>query len=349
MLSKSYGEMSAELGQHLEVISDQLIKDRKLKRAASMIDHARNIYERNGSCSSESCHRLALARVSLLFAKLQQAQLEFHKAEDSINNSLDLCHQLLHTSIDNQGVPMCTHLAVERAWGIQELSVICRAFQKFTISQDNAKLGRYQLKKIARVARDALCAYSAILLEQATDTHKAVLCAIAAAKISRKCDGPAATNTLLAECHVCTSMAQHILKQRASPFYILSPWHCNRLAARYFLMDQVSHSIIEANPAIQHRVRACWIKFLDQTGFDAEEHAPDGYSPEFTVYCAAVQEHKGKQTETACLKLLAEGCLHAKAIAGTAHCGDRMRIQLATAYMALSEVRHPLQVPSPLH
>lgn len=337
--------MSYELACHLEEVADQLISDHKIKRAASMIEHAKTIYENLNLSNGKSRQVLALARVQILLARLHQTQTEFRKAENAIDTSLRLCHQLLDSNIDDRDLPVCTQLAVERAWRHEQPSVMCRALQKITFSQDRAKIVHYHVTKIARVAGDALRAYSAILCEQAKDTNRAVVSAIGAANISRMCDGATAQRTVLAECQIYISMVQHVLKQSTSPYCILSPWRCNRLAERYFLMEQVSHSLIDASPTIQHCLRASWIRCLGQYDFNADQHVHECYSAEFLKYCTTIRPETGSQSGPALMQRMASTCLDAKAISSAMFIGDRMRIQLGNAYISLSQVRSPSEVP----
>lgn len=310
-----------------------------------MIEHAKIIYESLHLSSGKSRKVVALARVQILLARLHQTRMEFVKAENAIASCLRFCNQLLDSNIDDQDLPMCTQMAIEKALRHERSSVICTALQKITFSQDSAKLVRYHVQKIARVAGDALRAYSAILCEQATDTHRAVVSAIAAANISRASDGAAAQRTVLAECQMYISMVQHVLKQSSSPFCILSPWRCNRVAERYFLMEQIAHSLIDASPTTQHCLRACWTRCLYQFDLYADKGVHECCSPEFIMYCTTICPEIGNLSGPAMMQRMASTCLNANAIGSALCVGDRMRLHLGNAYISLSQVCSPSRVP----
>lgn len=283
---------------------------------------------------------VALARVHVLAARLQQAQLNFSEAQRTVHQSLQMCHKLLNSTMDEQNLPACTLLAVQRAVSACQTSDLCRAFQKITVSQDTTQLRQYPVNRIARVTRDALCTYSAILCEQKLETRMSVNCAIAAAKISRMCDSAATCSTVLVDHQVCVSMVQHIFKQIKSPLCMMSPWHCHIDAAAHFLNEQMSHALVDASPEVRRCLRLCWTNSPDSV-LDSFERLGnlDCYCPEFVAYCNSVGHNVMEPHGGSILKWLANTCTQSAAISGIKFVGERLSLQLTSVYMSLFEVR----------
>lgn len=340
VISNAHGDMSAELGYHLEVIIEQLINDRKSKRAACMISHAKRIFHNpEGEGGDGRNHDLALARVNVLHARLQQAQLQFNEAEEAVHTALRTCGDLLGVETDGGKLPTCTLwvAAIDKAQKNHRPSMICRSFQKTTIAHDVAKLVDYHVNKIARVVRDCLRAHSEILCTQGIDTQMSIMCAIAAAQISRMCDSATGQGTVLADCQVYMALVQHILRNRSSPLRILAPWHCGAVVARHFLIHQLSFSLMELRPRLQQRLRDCWIQKVED--WNQGRHIQDELSPEIIMYIDKMTCQKPEQGRLVSVQWLATNCMHGTAVHGTALHGAKMRLQLTMAYMSFIQVR----------
>lgn len=339
-MSNAHGETSCELGTHLMIIADQLIKDCKMKRAACMIAHAEQIFDLHSESGNAHSRCVAIARLKIVSARLQQAQLQFHSAEAAVCDALRLCSELLCGSTETEELPACTHWTdlIEMAQKTHRPSSNCRSFQMLTNSRDAAKLDYYRIMTIARVVRDALCAYSSILCQQGSQTERAMLCALSAARVSRKFEDATTSGTALADCQVYTSLVQHIFRTSMSPFCILAPWHCDKMAAVHFLQKQLSNSLIEASPAIQQLLKASWSQLVTKLGCAKGHEKKVCFSLEVNSCIEAVWPGVIKTCNFMTMQWLADHCMHARVLSDNALLGDNIRLKLTIAYMSLFQV-----------
>eukprot|EP00892_Ulva_mutabilis_P012656 jgi/Ulvmu1/9763/UM056_0003.1 len=342
VVSNAHGETSGHLGIHLETIAHQLIKDCKLKKAASMIQQAETIFESPEVGSGDAQGRLiALAKAKILLAHLHQAQLQFHHAEHAVYHALRLCWEGLDGAHEVHEMPGITDWVtlIRKARTTHRPSISCRAFQKLTVSHDTAKLAHYRINSLFRVVRDALCTHSAILCQQGLQTDMALMCATSAAQLSRECDCSAAPGSLLSDCHVYLSMVQHILTKHISPFCVLAPWHCDRIAAEYFSEQCMFHTLIEANKPTQQSLRASWTHTVDdlERGCSRSHDAHEYFTIEGIESLEAMWPGFTKNSIFKSMEYLADTCLQAAAINGTWLHGLKLRLLLAMAYMSVSQ------------